>query len=106
MSNHKHTPQTKKDHFFSFSHSKNNSRELTQLTTRVTPLEQRGIVGWISALLHPFGEEYTRALKSSEGRGVVGLNTYIAVNYPHLKEIVRYFIIATLSDEGWVIWNQ
>lgn len=106
MSNHKHTAQTKKDHFFSFSHSKTNSKELTQLTGRITPLEQRGIVGWVSALLHPFGEEYTRALKSSDGRGVAGLSTYIEVNYPHLKETVRYFIIATLSDEGWVNWDE
>lgn len=100
MSNHKHTSQNQKDHFFSFSHSKSNSKELTQLTGRVTPLEQRGIVGWVSALLQPFGEDYTKAFKNSEGRGVVGLNTYIAVNYPHLKEVVRYFIIASLSDEG------
>jgi hypothetical protein len=106
MSNYKSHSQQQKEACFSFSHSKTNSRELTQLTGRLTSAEQRGMVGWISSLLQPLGEEFTNALKHSEGRGVVGLNTYIAFNYPHLKEIVRYFIIASLSDEGWVVWDK
>lgn len=104
MSNYK--SQQQKDACFSFSHSKTNSKELTQHWGGLTPAEQRGVVGWISSLLQPLGAEFTNALKNSQARGCVDLNAYIALNYPHLKEIVRYFIIASLSDERWLIWDR
>lgn len=31
---------------------------------------------------------------------------YIALNYQHLKEIVKYYVVALLVDYGWTDWNE
>jgi hypothetical protein len=36
----------------------------------------------------------------------VDLFRYISHNYPHLKEIVRYYIVALLIDYRWTDWSD
>ena len=36
----------------------------------------------------------------------MNLFEYIAVNYPHLKEIVKYYVVALLVDYGWTDWDE
>lgn len=45
-------------------------------------------------------------MRNSEIRGVVDLFEYISLNYPHLKEIVKYYVVALLVDYGWTDWNE
>lgn len=72
----------------------------------LTAAEERGLVGWISSLLQPFEKEFLHALECYKKRSIVDLSNYIISNYPHLKESVIYFIIASLIDFGLCLWND
>lgn len=104
MSNYKNTKKKNTNVIFSFSHSKTNSGEMSGGRTILTAADQRGLYGWISTMLQPFGKEFMHALERSEKRGIVNMCSYMVHNYPHLKEIVRYYITALLIDVGWTDW--
>ena len=56
--------------------------------------------------MQPHSEEFISAIRSSETRGVVDLFEYVAINYPHLQEVVKYHVVALLVDYGWTDWNE
>ena len=64
----------------------------------IQSFEKRSLGMWINTVLEMHSEEFLHAFKYCRKVSMYYLNKYIMLHYKHLKDIIRYYVIAALLD--------